>query len=1070
MRLVRDLSLLAIVFAATHAPAATYTVNTAADLSALPATLQAGDEVIIRSGTYANVNRKLTGTGTRANPVVVRAEVPGGAVFSGGTQFVLAGSGIVVSGLVFDGDIAPGGPRFSSGVFRLDRDSADMVIRDCRFNNYDTGVDVSGAFWILVNGYRQTIEYCSFERKMSEDPVINIIPQEDEGTGSTFPTRTVQRQHLIRHCFFGERTVIGENGYETIRVGESQYQMYDLAVIVEHCLFERAIYGPDVSNYEPEVISSKSRLNIYRDNTFRHNKGGLVLRHGDDNVVEGNFFFGEPGSAMGAGLRVIGLRHVIRNNHFQDIAGTGLRAALNLMKGSGEFPELSTSNGYETASFTRVFHNTFVDCEQPISLGTTTSSSGTNAPRGVEVRGNVVQSAAGRGPVLSFNSDNGFAISAVAFSDNFAWHADGNYGAIQPASGLAIGLPVELEADAGRGYPVPAQGSPVSGVVGLTEPPTREDIAGRQRPEGLQDAGAFATGADGWSWNRPLVRADVGPVFSGRSDPARAPYLVAQPPAAQAVYADDPVSLAVVVDHPGPVAVQWYRDGKPLAGATSLTLALPQVSIADAGVYTVAVSEGPRRARSFPTVLEVLPSVPVVVRQPTSQVIAPGEAPVFTVAAEGRPPLAVQWYRDGVPLAGASDLTLTLGEAHAALPGEYWAVIMNTDGMARTAAAELIEPGGTLLLADRFADGERATQALPASARWFSSSGTLSVTDGALVLPAGRHALAYLSDGVPPELPVGERLTATWTVTLSNAGTAAGGFRFGWFSSEGGTRPADGNNSGFTAYQGYVLTTTASFPDSNNQSTGPTVFRRRTPGAGGALLSTVGGIYTEVASGPNQGQSLHAGVPYQLVFTVARTATDTVRLSFAILGAGLERYAWSHADAAAPLTRYDAIALLSTSTNGSAMTIQQVTVERAALPAGDVEAAAWREAYFARWEATGRAADGADPDGDGWPNGLEFALGGHPRRGGDAGPEVAVREVDGTPYLAVRYPLNPAAGGTLVDLEASSDLESWTPLSSEPPFLLETETVGGREWRTVRDGQPATGGPRFVRVRVSPGG
>jgi len=70
---------------------------------------------------------------------------------------------------------------------------------------------------------------------------------------------------------------------------------------------------------------------------------------------------------------------------------------------------------------------------------------------------------------------------------------------------------------------------------------------------------------------------------------AAAPVITAQP-AAAAVTVGDTVTLAVTATSTAALAYQWRRDGTALAGATTATLTLPAITAAQAGSYTVVVS------------------------------------------------------------------------------------------------------------------------------------------------------------------------------------------------------------------------------------------------------------------------------------------------------------------------------------------------------------------------------------------------------------------------------------------------------------------------------------------------
>ncbi|QYM78983.1 immunoglobulin domain-containing protein [Horticoccus luteus] len=62
------------------------------------------------------------------------------------------------------------------------------------------------------------------------------------------------------------------------------------------------------------------------------------------------------------------------------------------------------------------------------------------------------------------------------------------------------------------------------------------------------------------------------------------------PPASQTVGVGQSVTLNVTASGTAPFAYQWYKDGTLIDGATQAALVIPAVSAADAGVYTVAVT------------------------------------------------------------------------------------------------------------------------------------------------------------------------------------------------------------------------------------------------------------------------------------------------------------------------------------------------------------------------------------------------------------------------------------------------------------------------------------------------
>lgn len=498
--LVRLSALAAGLSLSLAARAARHDVYTAADFIALPA-LAAGDTVVVHDGIYANVgNKTITGNGSASSPILIYAENPGGAAFSGTTRIVLSGDWMTFAGFKFDGQTAAGGMPAAEkwGIVQTAADSSDCRITNCMFRDFNAGAIAANTYyWFVIQGYRHTIDYNSFEGKTTIGASVVVATPESD--------RTTPRNHLFAFNYFGPRTVIGSNGYEGIRNGDSAHQGWNVASVFEFNYFYRTIYGAG----EPELISNKSANNTYRYNTFVENRGQLTLRHGDNCLVEGNFFFG-ANLADSGGVRVIGQNHIVRNNYFQDIAGSGVTSAIVVQKGDPAWPASDDASTYEAAHNAKIFHNTFLNCAQPFFLGRNSSGSGAIDPTGVQVRNNVVQSASGGGPVFDID----YSTSAISFSGNYVYHPSGNYG-VTGLSGVTYGPGSPgLGQDAALGYAIPPGSSPVLGIATATTPATTFDIRGLTRPGSGKDAGCHEREVMG-AGLVPLVRGDVGPEFYG---------------------------------------------------------------------------------------------------------------------------------------------------------------------------------------------------------------------------------------------------------------------------------------------------------------------------------------------------------------------------------------------------------------------------------------------------------------------------------------------------------------------------------------------------------------------------
>ena len=118
---------------------------------------------------------------------------------------------------------------------------------------------------------------------------------------------------MIDNNHFADRPEGNSNGFETIRLGTSAESLSSSFTTVENNLFENL-------DGEIEIISNKSGDNIFRNNTFRESSGTLTLRHGDNNLVTGNFFIGEGKDGSG-GVRVVGENQTIVNNYFEGLDG-----------------------------------------------------------------------------------------------------------------------------------------------------------------------------------------------------------------------------------------------------------------------------------------------------------------------------------------------------------------------------------------------------------------------------------------------------------------------------------------------------------------------------------------------------------------------------------------------------------------------------------------------------------------------------------------------------------------------------------------------------------------------------
>ena len=138
-----------------------------------------------------------------------------------------------------------------------------------------------------------------------------------------------------------------------------------------------------------------------------------------------------------------------------------------------------------------------------------------------------------------------------------------------------------------------------------------------------------------------------------------------------------------------PASYQWFFDGTiALAGATSPTLSLVNVQPAEAGTYSVAMSNLFGSVTSSPALLTVqIP--PFIGRQPIGLARTLGESAIFLISTGGTEPLGYQWRLDGIDLPFANQNYLIIQNVVPASGGQYQVIVTSPAGSAASATATL---------------------------------------------------------------------------------------------------------------------------------------------------------------------------------------------------------------------------------------------------------------------------------------------------------------------------------------------------------------------------------------------
>jgi YVTN family beta-propeller protein/autotransporter-associated beta strand protein len=113
-------------------------------------------------------------------------------------------------------------------------------------------------------------------------------------------------------------------------------------------------------------------------------------------------------------------------------------------------------------------------------------------------------------------------------------------------------------------------------------------------------------------WTRVLTPQEITGIYGAglrnqplsSAQPGEAP-VIAKQPESGSLAAGSSATLSVALEGPGPFFYQWRLNGISINGATNSTLVLPQVNAANAGAYTVVVSNGAGAIVSTAAVLSV---------------------------------------------------------------------------------------------------------------------------------------------------------------------------------------------------------------------------------------------------------------------------------------------------------------------------------------------------------------------------------------------------------------------------------------------------------------------------------
>jgi poly(beta-D-mannuronate) lyase len=365
-------------------------VSSISEYNATIKTAKAGAVIVLKNGIWNDFKMNAFGEGTKDNPIIVKAETPGKVLITGNSTLNIYGKNVIVSGLWFKN----GNSTYKS-VVQFRKNSKEFA-NNCRFTNstisyYKVKDDIKD-HWIDIWGKNNRVDHNNFTGKTSSGTTLVVWLKGE---------KHIENNHRIDNNIFGKRPELGKNGGETIRIGTSTNSMKSSKTLVERNVFMNC-------DGEIEIISNKSCDNIFRDNLFVESKGALTLRHGNNALVENNVFLGNGVSKTG-GIRVINEGHIIRNNLFIGLTGSGFRGSIVVMNGVPNSP----LNRYNQVKNVDIQHNTIIN-SGPISFGEGKDSERSLAPINTNFSNNLIYNVK-RKENIFFVDD----VSGIIFKNNY---------------------------------------------------------------------------------------------------------------------------------------------------------------------------------------------------------------------------------------------------------------------------------------------------------------------------------------------------------------------------------------------------------------------------------------------------------------------------------------------------------------------------------------------------------------------------------------------------------------------------------------------------------------------------
>lgn len=152
------------------------------------------------------------------------------------------------------------------------------------------------------------------------------------------------------------------------------------------------------------------------------------------------------------------------------------------------------------------------------------------------------------------------------------------------------------------------------------------------------------------------------------------PSIIADPPPNPSVQQTENITLSAIINGTGPLDYQWFKDGTRILGnpsARTPSITLTNVQLSAAGNYTLLISNAAGSITTAPANLTVQDYQPPVFTKELPETVSIKTNSTLTLTPSVTGATSYQWLKDGTPISGATDITLSVPDAQETDAGNY---------------------------------------------------------------------------------------------------------------------------------------------------------------------------------------------------------------------------------------------------------------------------------------------------------------------------------------------------------------------------------------------------------------